>query len=78
MTIGRNWVKCEDALPFLGDYSILAHFENGSIETVHVEDYFKDITAGLDWNENQLYTKWYLHSDPAVTHWMYLPDPPRS
>ena len=78
MEIERNWVRCDDALPILGDYSVLAHFENGSIETVHVEDHFRDITAGLDDDGNQLYTKWYLHNNPAVTHWMYLPDHPNN
>lgn len=72
-----DWISVKDRLPELEDNSVLAHFKNGSIETIHIEDYFKDITNGLDENNNQIYTKWYLHSDPQVTHWMSLPEPPK-
>lgn len=70
-----DWIKCEDKIPELGDYSVLAYFsENGSIDMVHVEDYFKDITAGRDKNGILKYTKWYLSQ--GVTHWMNLPKIP--
>lgn len=72
-----EWISVEDRLPKKWDGGVLVHFENGSIETVHIEDYFKDITNGFDSSGNQLYTKWYKHSNPKVTHWMPLPDPPK-
>lgn len=71
----NTWISVENYLPIVGDYSVLVYFSNNeSIEMVHVEDYFKDITAGLDENGNQLYTKWYKVQ--SVTHWMELPEPP--
>lgn len=73
----QQWISVTTALPELKDDSVLAHFANGSIETVHIQDYFGDITSGFDENGNQRYTKWYLHSDPPVTHWMPLPQPPK-
>lgn len=70
-----KWIKCSKELPELGDYSVLVYFsERGGIDVVHVEDYFGDITSGVDENGNQLYTKWYLSR--GVTHWMPLPEPP--
>jgi len=70
-----KWVKCSDRLPEPADDSVLVYFsETGSIETVHIRDYFDDITAGFDGEGNQRYTKWYLLQ--KVTHWMALPDPP--
>ena len=72
----EGWVSVEDRLPELKDDSVLACFENGSIETVHIEDYFKQITNGFDAEGNQVYTKWYLHHDPKVTHWQPLPAAP--
>ncbi len=72
-----EWVKCSDRLPELGDYSVLAYFsENGGMDMVHVEDYFKDITNGFDGEGNQLYSKWYLHQ--SVTHWHPMPDAPEN
>ena len=75
-----NWIELNtgnDKLPELIDDSVLAHFENGSIETVHIEDMFKDITDGLDEKGQQQYTKWYLNHAPKLTHWMELPKPPQ-
>jgi len=72
-----KWIKLKtgnDVIPELKDDSVLIHFENGSIETVHIEDYFADITSGKNNDGKQLYTKWYL-SQP-VTHWMELPKRP--
>ena len=70
-----QWIACNTELPKLGDYSVLVYFsENESIDMVHVEDYFKDITAGHDEKGNQAYTKWYMWQ--KVTHWMPLPSPP--
>ena len=41
---------------------------------VHIQDYFGDVTCGLDSEGKQLYTKMYLSN--GVTHWMPLPSPP--
>ena len=69
------WVKVEDRLPKLCDDNVLVYFsETGSIETVHIEDYFRDITSGRDENGDQTYTKWY--KSQGVTHWMPLPASP--
>lgn len=70
-----KWVSVEDGLPELRDDSVLAYFsDNGGIDMVHIEDYFGDITNGLDEGGKQLYTKWY--KSQGVTHWMPLPTPP--
>ncbi|MDB4302092.1 DUF551 domain-containing protein [bacterium] len=71
-----EWVKCSKRIPVLGDYSVLVYFsDTGSIETVHVEDYFKDITCGIDALGVLYYTKWYKNQN--VTHWMELPEEPK-
>lgn len=71
-----DWIKCSDRLPDLFDDSVIAYFSNnGSIETVHILDSFKDITNGIDEKGNQLYTKWYITQ--TITHWMPLPLPPK-
>jgi hypothetical protein len=73
----NDWISVDDRLPELKDDSVLGYFaDNGSIETIHIEDYFKYITNGFDKNGTQLYTRWYLHQ--VVTHWMPLPPPPKS
>ena len=72
-----GWISVDTALPELRDDSVLAHFANGSIETIHIEDYFRQITDGFDSNGYQKYTRWYLHSNPLVTHWQPLPEPPK-
>ncbi len=72
-----NWISVDDILPKSSDDSVLVYFsETGGIETVHIQDYFDDITAGLDEGGNQLYTKWY--KSQKVTHWMPLPAPPEN
>lgn len=56
---------------------MLVYFaETGSIDMVHRQDYFADITNGVDKDGKQQYTKWYLSQN--VTHWMVLPDPPNA
>jgi hypothetical protein len=71
-----EWIKCSDRLPELEDNSVLVYFkELDSIDMVHIEDYFRDITAGLDKSGNQIYTKWYLTQ--GVSHWMPLPETPK-
>jgi hypothetical protein len=70
-----DWISVDTRLPELKDDSVLGYFSNiGSVEMIHIEDYFQDITDGFDENGKQLYTKWYLHQ--TITHWMPLPPPP--
>ena len=70
-----DWVDVNDDLPESSDDSVIVYFsETGSIETVHIQDYFDDITNGFDDNGDQLYTKWY--KSQKVTHWMPLPPAP--
>ncbi len=80
-----NWVSVNDALPESKDDSVLVcsvdgskyggnGFPEGGIDFVHIQDYFDDITAGLDENGKQLYTKRYI--EMGITHWMYLPELP--
>ncbi|MER1814591.1 DUF551 domain-containing protein [Proteus mirabilis] len=70
----NGWIRCDERLPELGDYSVLAYWSHGGMDMVHVEDYFSDITNGLDENGNQMYTKWYLSQ--KVTHWQPMPEEP--
>ncbi len=58
-----EWIKVSDRIPESADTSVIVHFENGSIEFVHIQDFFT--------------SEWYKHSDPQVTHWMPLPKPPK-
>ena len=46
------WIDIHKEEPELKDGSVLMHFENGSIETVHIEDFFKPITNGFDKDGN--------------------------
>lgn len=71
-----EWISVNDRLPEDADKSVLAHFETGSIETVHKQDWFRDISAGFDKQGNQLWTKYYLNAWPTITHWMEIPAPP--
>ena len=73
-----EWISVEDRLPENAneDTGVLIHFENGSIETVHME-YWTDGTGGLDDDSNQMYCKMYENHKPAFTHWMPLPKPPK-
>jgi len=71
-----EWISVEDRLPELRDDSVLGYFsENGGIDMIHIEDYFEDITAGVNCEGVQMYTKWYISQ--GVTHWMPLPLPPK-
>ena len=69
-----HWISVNDKLPESKDDGVLVYFsETGSIETVHIQDYFDDITSGVV-DGVQTYTKWY--KSQKVTHWMPLPEPP--
>jgi len=70
-----KWINIKDELPEIKDDSVLVHFANGSIETVHL-DWFDDITCGLDGDGEQKYCKMFLNHDPEFLHWMELPSPP--
>lgn len=78
-----EWISVEDRLPELKDDSVLCYcaraisrtsWPTGGIDMVHIEEYFGDITDGLDENGNQKYTQWY--KPQGITHWMPLPGPP--
>ncbi len=81
-----EWIKCSDRLPEIKDDAVLAYSDGSSIhagknawpkggtDMVHIQDYFGDVTCGLDSEGKQLYTKMYLSN--GVTHWMPLPSPP--
>ena len=71
-----NWISVKDEQPELKDDSVLAHFETGSIETVHIEDWFRPITGGHDEINGYEITQWYRIASPTITHWMPLPEPP--
>ena len=71
-----EWISVNDRMPEIKDDAVLAYWaENDGMDMVNIQDYFSEITAGLDENGNQLYTKWYL--TVGITHWMPLPEPPR-
>lgn len=81
MEIPRNanelvWRKCSEGIPLLSDRNVQVYFsETDAVEDVHVEDYFKPITAGTDPDTgSQLFTRWY--ESQSVTHWMELPERP--
>lgn len=58
-----EWISCNDRLPELKDDSVLVFFsETCSIETVHIEDYFKDIGDGYDRYGQPASTKWHKKS----------------
>lgn len=71
-----EWIKCSDRLPESQDNSVLVYFAKlKSIDMVHIQDYFDDITNGYDSKGELKYTKWYLSQN--VTHWMPLPESPK-
>lgn len=53
----------DDTIPESKDDSVLVHFDTGSIETVHIQDFFS--------------SGWYKFANPSPTHWMPLPEPPK-
>jgi len=69
-----EWISVKDRLPEAGDYSVMALWSDGGVDMVHVDQYFADITNGVDDDGKQLYTKWYL--TVGITHWMRFPPAP--
>lgn len=65
-----NWIKCSEKMP-----------ENGkSVLVVIKEDGYTDICVGETYGEGNWMISgefWYEKSDPAITHWMLLPKPPK-
>ena len=78
-----EWIKCSERLPESKDDSVLVcsisgsnnGFPKGGFDMVHIQDYFDDVTAGLDEQGRQLYTKMYLSA--GITHWMPYPELPK-
>ena len=62
-----KWISVNDELPESKDENVLVHFENGSIETCHIQFFFDDITAGLDGDGAQLYSKYLTPHKRQVT-----------
>jgi hypothetical protein len=54
------WYKKGEGVVPNYDGPILAHFENGSIETIHAQDF---INGHCEYNVK-------------ITHWMLVPEPP--
>lgn len=70
-----GWIAVADRLPELRDDGVLAYFsETDAVETVHIEDFFRQITNGLDDDGNQKYALWATLQ--GVTHWHPRPAPP--
>ena len=73
----NKWISVKDRLPKSKDDSVLVYFGDCTIkgiDMVHIQDYFDDITNGLDGYKKQLYTKFYINQ--GITHWTLLPEPP--
>lgn len=80
-----EWIKCSDRLPESQDVLVLVcsitgsewnnyGFPKGGYDVVHIQDYFDDVTAGLDEDGKQKYKKMYLSA--GITHWMPFPELP--
>lgn len=74
-TIGYNidkseWMKCSEKMP-----------ENGkNVLVVITQDGYTDICVGETYGEGNWMISgefWYEKSDPAITHWMPLPELPK-
>ena len=71
-----EWISVKESIPHSCDDSVFVYFSGiGSVDVVHIQDYFDDITSGFDDEGNQIFTKWY--KSQKVTHWMALPNPPK-
>ncbi len=72
-----EWISVDDRLPESRDDSVLVYFaKSGSIETVHIQDFFDEITAGKNTDGEQMYTFGYIQHDQDLTHWQPLPKEP--
>lgn len=65
-----EWIKCSERMP-----------ENGKTVLVIIkEDGYTDICVGETHGEGDWMISgefWYEKSDPAITHWRSLPEPPK-
>jgi len=69
----NGWVSVLDALPESDDDSVVAYWpKNKNREMVHIQDFFDDITNGLDSDGVQTYTKMYISH--GVSHWHAMPE----
>lgn len=66
-----KWISVEDRLPKMGDYSVLAAFDNKSVEPVPRSSLPIDMVHVEDWLRDRI-----IGTFPRITHWMPLPDPP--
>ena len=66
----NDWIKCSEKMP-KNDKSVLV---------VIKEDGYTDICVGETYGEGNWMISgefWYEKSDPAITHWMLLPELPK-
>lgn len=73
----EEWVRVEDGLPEIADNLVIGLFENGSIETIHIHEWFTYLTSGTDTNGNLTYKRWFEVAKPTITHWQPLPSFPK-
>lgn len=74
--LSEGWISVDDRIPESKDDGALVYFsKTGSIETVHIQDYFDDMTSGVV-DGVQTHSKWY--KSQKVTHWMPLPEAPQA
>ena len=72
--VPETWISVDDRLPEVRDDSVLALFNHGGIDMVHLQEYFGDITNGYSDDGEQLYTQYYKSA--GITHWCALPAAP--
>lgn len=72
-----EWIKCSDRMPEIpeGKYfiKVLVHWKGGYVAEM---EYCKDIVRGKE----ILRFHWWGRLAPSqwnITHWMYLPEPPK-
>lgn len=65
-----DWIKCSEKMPE-NDKSVLVAIKEDGDTYICVGETF----VGGDWMINGEH--WYEKSDPAITHWMPLPEPPK-
>lgn len=66
----NEWIKCSEKMPENGKNVLVVIKENG----------YTDICVGETYGEGNWLINgefWYEKSDPAITHWMSLPELPK-